>query len=888
MKRLLFISILFLLSVLVKAQIPVTPWKYTPKTQTDSIKVSQYFMLNNEVFKITSASDNQILQRKLVGGKHLWVNVNATTMGYDSLRYDSITGILRGYTGGFSNSESTVQLDGRYTIIQTFQDSITSIRGLIGDFMEKTVYDTAEVNQQLVGITAIQTISNKTLTQPAISDFTLAQHPHASAATGGILNSDVIVEGSVNLFSPFTESSGNVILPSGNMGIGVSPTTKLDVNGTTKTTTLNLTTSLTFDGTTITDIQTGTGTNIALATKNYVDDQIVAAGGYTDEQAQDAVGGTLDNGTIGDVIFTYNDATPKISGEVENDSHSHTGTTISGLDVSNFTSPNISNWTNNSNYLTSSYALTNDLGGTLSNPAVIDDSHNHTISTLPNLVSSVDGVTNDGGDIDLVASGIVSITPNDIANTITIGATEVDGSVTNEIQNLGYTASTRVLSIDGTGSTDATLPLFTSTEPGLVPLSGGGTSNFLRADGTWAAAGGSGSSQWTTDTYGITYSNNVGIGQASNDTRKLNVYTTSDLYAGYFYNSTSGMTGIGVYASDKLIDAWNSTGTVNAFTAKASGAINMPALPSGTTSNIVYFNTTTGALTYGANSGGSGMANPMTTTGDIIYSNSGSTPARLGIGSSGQVLTVSGGVPSWQNASTGFADPMTTRGDIIYRNASNVTARLGRGTAGQVLTSNGTDISWTTLGSGSGTVTSVGLALPSFLTVTGSPITTSGTITASLASQSANLIFASPNGTSGTPSFRKAFVADISATGTANSVSYLRGDGSWTSLTPYSSTTTLDCSTYLNSKHTVSSNTTITLSNLTEGRTGNIEITYSGTSVVTFNVGTGNTLYVSSNIYNATTNAYTKSVLSKASGVSTYSYYVSGTNVYIQGNQNWN
>jgi len=36
-----------------------------------------------------------------------------------------------------------------------------------------------------------------------------------------------------------------------------------------------------------------------------------------------------------------------------------------------------------------------------------------------------------------------------------------------------------------------------------------------------------------------------------------------------------------------------------------------------------------------------------TTTGDILYASSANTPARLGIGSSGQVLTVSGGIPSW-------------------------------------------------------------------------------------------------------------------------------------------------------------------------------------------------------------------------------------------------
>ena len=45
-----------------------------------------------------------------------------------------------------------------------------------------------------------------------------------------------------------------------------------------------------------------------------------------------------------------------------------------------------------------------------------------------------------------------------------------------------------------------------------------------------------------------------------------------------------------------------------------------------------------------------GMTNPMTTTGDTIYSSSGSTPARLGIGSTGQVLTVAGGVPTWATA----------------------------------------------------------------------------------------------------------------------------------------------------------------------------------------------------------------------------------------------
>lgn len=44
-----------------------------------------------------------------------------------------------------------------------------------------------------------------------------------------------------------------------------------------------------------------------------------------------------------------------------------------------------------------------------------------------------------------------------------------------------------------------------------------------------------------------------------------------------------------------------------------------------------------------------------TTTGDIIYASSANTPARLGIGSSGQILSVSGGVPAWGAAPSSAA-----------------------------------------------------------------------------------------------------------------------------------------------------------------------------------------------------------------------------------------
>jgi len=72
-------------------------------------------------------------------------------------------------------------------------------------------------------------------------------------------------------------------------------------------------------------------------------------------------------------------------------------------------------------------------------------------------------------------------------------------------------------------------------------------------------------------------------------------------------------------------------------------------------------------------------------------------------------------------------------------------------------------------GPGSGTVTSVGLALDSGLyTVSGSPVTGAGTLTGTLNTQSANLVYAGPTSGGATkPSFRALVSADLPGGGAA-------------------------------------------------------------------------------------------------------------------------
>lgn len=66
------------------------------------------------------------------------------------------------------------------------------------------------------------------------------------------------------------------------------------------------------------------------------------------------------------------------------------------------------------------------------------------------------------------------------------------------------------------------------------------------------------------------------------------------------------------------------------------------------------------------------------------------------------------------------------------------------------------------IGTGSGSVTSVALSLPSIITVSGSPVTTTGTLTGTLATQVANTIFSGPTtGADATPTFRALVAADI-------------------------------------------------------------------------------------------------------------------------------
>jgi hypothetical protein len=122
----------------------------------------------------------------------------------------------------------------------------------------------------------------------------------------------------------------------------------------------------------------------------------------------------------------------------------------------------------------------------------------------------------------------------------------------------------------------------------------------------------------------------------------------------------------------------------------------------------------------------------------------------------------------------------TTIGDNLFTLANPGAISFPRFNANNTVSALSASDFRTAIGAGtsntSGTVTSVGLSLPNVLTVSGSPVTSSGTLSASLANQNANLVFAGPaSGSAAAPTFRSLVASDIptlnqNTTGTASNV----------------------------------------------------------------------------------------------------------------------
>ncbi len=81
------------------------------------------------------------------------------------------------------------------------------------------------------------------------------------------------------------------------------------------------------------------------------------------------------------------------------------------------------------------------------------------------------------------------------------------------------------------------------------------------------------------------------------------------------------------------------------------------------------------------------------TTGDMLYASGSTALSKVGIGTTGQVLSVSGGIPAWENVAGGVL-PSTATGGLIVGTGVNTYGNLAIGATGQILEVSGGTATW--------------------------------------------------------------------------------------------------------------------------------------------------------------------------------------------------
>jgi hypothetical protein len=311
-------------------------------------------------------------------------------------------------------------------------------------------------------------------------------------------------------------------------------------------------------------------------------------------------------------------------------------------------------------------------------------------------VTSVDatagtGISVSGGPI--TTSGSITITntaPDQVVGLTGAGTTSISGTYPNftitsddqfdgTVTSVDLTAGTGI-SVSGGPITSSGSITVTNTAPDqVVSLTGAGTTSI---SGTYPNFTVTSNDQFTGTVTSVT--GTAPVVSSGGNTPAISMAQATGSVDGYL--SATDWTTFNSKGNGTVTSV-GGTGTVNGIslsgTVTSSGSLTL----GGTLSGVDLTTQVTGTLPIA--NGGTGATtaanafnalSPLTTVGDILYEETGAVGARLPIGTTGQVLTVSGGKPAWGTAAS---SNITSLG--LYENSATIGANYTIGTGNNAM-----------------------------------------------------------------------------------------------------------------------------------------------------------------------------------------------------------
>jgi hypothetical protein len=264
--------------------------------------------------------------------------------------------------------------------------------------------------------------------------------------------------------------------------------------------------------------------------------------------------------------------------------------------------------------------LAGDLSGTADAPTIANGA-----ITNAKIASGIDAAKITGN-----FSGTAANATNAVNATY---ATNANYATSAGTASSSITANTASTAISATYATNANYATSAGTASSSITANTASTaiSATYATNANYATSAGTASSSITANTastaISATYATNAGTASSSitaNSALTANSATTATTAGNITATSNTTLTSL---------TNLNTVGTITAGTWSAS-TIDISKGGTGATTKVAAFN----------------ALSPLTTTGDLLYASATNTANRLPIGSNGQVLSISSGIPSWSNS----------------------------------------------------------------------------------------------------------------------------------------------------------------------------------------------------------------------------------------------